>query len=183
MKTKNILFYENQILRTTNYFLLCSIQTLEKTNLEKTNELVEIILKYENIKKKIPEVGLSIFPKPEKMVINSLLWKKENQLIEIRRKAVSMQLHTNHQQTYITNQIANMEIEKNKMMVEINEKTKQNENEIQEHLIKNYDLQKKYELLSDEFERMKHQSLHNTSHIHQLRIINHQLFNEKMKKR
>ena len=28
---------------------------------------------------------------------------------------------------------------------------------------------------------MKHQSLHNTSHIHQLRIINHQLFNEKMK--
>lgn len=117
------LFYENCVLRNTNYYLLCTLYHLEKQKIDHYNK----IIKEPEIKEpelvSINENEVSINDDNVKELLD-LLKKKEDEYVLLQTELQDLKIEIEIQKEFTTHKIQNLESAKQILEAEIKEKEK-----------------------------------------------------------
>jgi Mg2+ and Co2+ transporter CorA len=176
-KVFNPLYYENCILKNSNFALICSIKTLEKRYLEKTNEVLDWIKKYNEFKNNYPRVidisGIipCVCHDPETL---EKISKKEEELVQLRKNIVDMQHVIKMQNDSVKMRIADIENDELKLNSQSID-----DSDMEKIKLENQQLQDINKTLQEELNTIKSQTHLHINKINQLQRINEQITNER----
>ena len=112
------LFYENCILRNTNYYLVCTIYHLEKQKIEQLNKCIKeannVSLQNTNTNNINPNIAVV-----ESGELLDLMKKKEDEYMLLKNELQNIKIEMEIQKEFTTNKIQNLESVKQKLEEEI----------------------------------------------------------------
>ena len=112
------LFYENCILRNTNYYLVCTIYHLEKQKIEQLNKCIKeannVSLQNTNTNNINPNIAVV-----ESGELLDLMKKKEDEYMLLKNELQNIKIEMEIQKEFTTHKIQNLESVKQKLEEEI----------------------------------------------------------------
>ena len=112
------LFYENCILRNTNYYLVCTIYHLEKQKIEQLNKCIKdadnVSLQNTNTNNSNPNIAVV-----ESEELLNLMKKKEDEYMLLKNELQNIKIEMEIQKEFTTHKIQNLESVKQKLEEEI----------------------------------------------------------------
>ena len=110
------IYYENCILRNTNYYLLCTIYNLEKQKIEHLNKCIKETVSLQNKDDdSLPENGEN----EENGELLDLLKEKENEYVLLKTELQNLKIEMEIQKEFTTHKIQNLESIKQKLEEEM----------------------------------------------------------------
>lgn len=109
------LFYENCILRNTNYYLVCTIYHLEKQKIEQLNKCIKDA---DNISLQNTNNNPNIAVVESEELLN-LMKKKEDEYMLLKNELQNIKIEMEIQKDFTTHKIQNLESVKQKLEEEI----------------------------------------------------------------
>jgi hypothetical protein len=113
------IFYENCVLRNTNYYLLCTLYHLEKQKIDHYNNIIKE--SEEPVSFSYNEVSASSSVDKELL---DLLKKKEDEYVVLQTELQNLKIEIEIQKEFTTHKIQNLESAKQILEAEIKEKEK-----------------------------------------------------------
>ena len=109
------LFYENCILRNTNYYLVCTIYHLEKQKIEQLNKCIKDA---DNVSLQNTNNNTNIAVVESEELLN-LMKKKEDEYMLLKNELQNIKIEMEIQKDFTTHKIQNLESVKQKLEEEI----------------------------------------------------------------
>ena len=109
------LFYENCILRNTNYYLVCTIYHLEKQKIEQLNKCIKDA---DNVSLQNTNNNTNISVVESEELLN-LMKKKEDEYMLLKNELQNIKIEMEIQKDFTTHKIQNLESVKQKLEEEI----------------------------------------------------------------
>ena len=112
------LFYENCILRNTNYYLVCTIYHLEKQKIEQLNKCIKDAdnISLQNINNNPNNPNIAVVESEELL---NLMKKKEDEYMLLKNELQNIKIEMEIQKDFTTHKIQNLESVKQKLEEEI----------------------------------------------------------------
>jgi hypothetical protein len=112
------IFYENCVLRNTNYYLLCTLYNLEKQRIDHYNKIIK-----ETETREIQDVSTE--SEYENKELLDLLRKKEDEYVLLQTELQNLKIEIEIQKEFAINKIQNLESARQTLEEEIKEKEKE----------------------------------------------------------
>ena len=114
------IFYENCVLRNTNYYLLCTLYHLEKQKIDHYNKIIK---ESDELVSSSASSSSSINDDNAKELLD-LLKKKEDEYVVLQTELQNLKIEIEIQKEFTTHKIQNLESAKKILEAEIKEKEK-----------------------------------------------------------